>query len=1110
MIGQAWSSRLDAMNVNEPTRQRADRLCRLAVAALAIAGCGPDPATQNDAGAARMGRYEYAEAERLFAQAVDDAPDWLDARVNLAIATLNRQQEGDEQRTLDILADVLADDPDHLRAVYTTAIVRLYLGDAASAAAGFERVAALDPQDAYAAYFLGQSFLQQGNYADAARWFLRSIELDAYLRSAYWAGSQALRRTGRNEDAERLFGDYQRLESNPASRLAGFSYKEMGPKAAVLAAAPAPIAPVDDPEGPLFGAPKTVASYAAATITVADVDGDGRLDLVLTGGNGPTVLEGVGDGYRPSATQPFAGAGAVRSILWGDLDDDGLLDAVMCTPDGPTPWRQHPENAWSPNPDLGAAPCAAGALVDADNDGDLDVLTTGRAGTELYNNNRDGTFKALGADLGFDDGHGRQVLAVDLDNDRDLDIAILNRLPPHAVWQNDRTWRYQPFPGLEDFRETSLEAVTAADTDGDGNRELYGVTSQGDVLRWSFDGVAWSSGEALVRGAQNSDTASLDIADFDGDGDLELVRASNDGIAIIDPSNGAIVFAHTASGLTSARVVNADAKAGPVLVAASTEGTTLLPAGPGRHRFVFVSPQGRSEAEQMRSNASGIGTLVKLRHGGRWTIQDAIDPHSGPGQSLQPMSFGIGRQAMADFVALEWSDGVSQTELDLCAGRVYDIAEVQRQLASCPVLFAWNGSAFEFVSDMLGGAALGYLEAPGKYAPPRPHERFLLGPDALKARDGRYQIKLAEPMEEAAYLDAAALTVYDLPPGWHMVLDERLAVAGAPATGRPIFFRRAASPSRVTDAQGDDVTTLAIDKDQRAPPPGELDHRFIGLLAAEQVLTLEFPMPLPREGAVLIADAWIEYPYSQTSFAAWQAGLRYRPVTLEARANGSWHTVAREFGYPAGMPRTMALPLPDLPNGTDALRLSSNMEIYWDRLRVAFEEPLDANTAVLTPVVARIARSGFARRSTAGQRLPHYDYADRPPYWDAKTPRGFYTAFGEASELVNRLDGALAIIGSGEEVHLEFAALAPPPPDHARVFAIEFHGWAKDMDLYTRDGNTLDPLPASAGLHGAPPVRRDELHDRYNVRFRGGPLGSLSALDAYPRVAGGRVPESAP
>lgn len=1064
------------------------RRLALAAVAAAVAGCGAGPATLNDAGAARMGRYEYAEAERLFAEAVDKAPGWLDARVNLAIATLNRQQEGDEQRTLDILADVLADDPDHLRALYTTAIVRLYLGDAPSAAAGFERVVALDPQDAYAAYFLGQSFLQQGDYAEAARWFLSSMELDAYLRSAYWAGSQALRRVGRNEDAERLFADYQRLESNPASRLAGFSYKEMGPKAAALAATPTPVAPVEEVEGPLFGPPETLSTEPAATMTVADVNGDGTSDLVLIGEKGPTVFEGAVNEYRPSATQPFAAAGSVASVLWGDLDDDGLLDAVMCTPSGPTPWRQHPGNAWHPGANLGSVPCAAGALVDADNDGDLDVLTTGLEGTELYNNNRDGTFTPLAAELGFDNGSGHQVLAVDLDNDRDLDIAIVNREPPHEVWQNDRTWRYQRFPGLEDFRQAPLKAVTAADTDGDGNRELYAVASQGDVMRWRFDGAAWSTAEELLEGTTAADNAALDIADFDGDGDLELVRALGTGIAVIEPSSGAVIFEHAANGLRSARVVNADPQAGPVLVVSSDEEITLLPAGPGRHRFVFLTPQGRSEADQMRSNASGIGTLVKLRHGGRWTIQDAIDPHSGPGQSLQPLSFGLGAHAMADFVALDWSDGVSQTELDLCAGRGYVIAEIQRQLASCPVLFAWNGSAFEFVSDMLGGAALGYLAAPGQYAPPRPNERFLLGPDNLKARDGRYLVKLAEPMEEAAYVDAASLTIYDLPPGWQVVLDERLAVGGAPATGRPIFFRRVATPIRITDAQGDDVTALATAKDHRAPPPGELDHRFIGLLADEQVLTLEFAAPINSEGAVLIADGWIEYPYSQTSFAAWQAGLRYRPVTLEARAGGAWRTVAPEFGYPAGMPRTMALPLPDLPAGTDALRLSSNMEIYWDRLRVGFEEPLDVTTTVLQPLTARIARSGFARRTTGPQRLPHYNYGNRPPYWDAKTPRGSYTVFGEARELVNRLDGALAIIGSGEEVHLEFAAPAPPPPDQERVFAIEFHGWAKDMDLYTLDGHTLTPLPEPAGMDSAQLARRNGLHDRYNVRFRGGPL----------------------
>ena len=413
---------------------------------------------------------------------------------------------------------------------------------------------------------------------------------------------------------------------------------------------------------------------------------------------------------------------------------------------------------------------------------------------------------------------------------------------------------------------------------------------------------------------------------------------------------------------------------------------------------------------------------------------------------------------------------------------------MQRQLASCPVLFAWNGNAFAFVGDVLGGAALGYLEAPGRYAPPRPMERFLLGADQLEPRDGRYLLKLAEPMEEAAYLDFAALTVYDLPPGWQMVLDERLAVGGEPATGRPIFFRHSAIPHRVTDAAGGDVTALATEKDRRAPPPGKLDDRFIGLLAAEQALTLEFADPLATEGATLVADGWIEYPYSQTSFAAWQAGAGYQPATVDARVDGVWHTVAEAFGYPAGMPRTLALPLSGLPPGADALRISSNMEIYWDRLRIVWEEPLaDVATAVLTPTTARVARSGFARRSTGLQRVPHYDYDDRPPYWDAKTPRGSYTAFGDASQLVNERDGALAIIGSGEEVHLEFVA-PPPATDRDRHIAIEFHGWAKDMDLYTRDGHTLGPLPVPEDLDDTLLAKGNLLHQRYNVRFRGGPL----------------------
>ena len=163
------------------------------------------------------------------------------------------------------------------------------------------------------------------------------------------------------------------------------------------------------------------------------------------------------------------------------------------------------------------------------------------------------------------------------------------------------------------------------------------------------------------------------------------------------------------------------------------------------------------------------------------------------------------------------------------------------------------------------------------------------------------------------------------------------------------------------------------------------------------------------------------------------------------------------------------------------------MEIYWDRLRVVREERLDGivNTT-LSPVEVRIARTGFAKRTTGPQRLPHYDYARRSTYWDAKAPAGFYTAFGDAGELVGEVDGALAVISSGEEIHLEFEAPPGPADGHRRLFRIMFHGWAKDMDLYTLNGATVGPLPVPEGADSRMLAKRDRLHARYNVRFREG------------------------
>ena len=80
-------------------------------------------------------------------------------------------------------------------------------------------------------------------------------------------------------------------------------------------------------------------------------------------------------------------------------------------------------------------------------------------------------------------------------------------------------------------------------------------------------------------------------------------------------------------------------------------------------------------------------------------------------------------------------------------------------------------------------------------------------------------------------------------------------------------------------------------------------------------MTLEFEQDLSTlSNAWLVMDGWIEYPYCQTMFAAWQAGAAFRAPSLQARTtDGTWVMVAEQFGYPAGMPRRALFPVPALP-----------------------------------------------------------------------------------------------------------------------------------------------------------------------------------------------------
>ena len=125
-----------------------------------------------------------------------------------------------------------------------------------------------------------------------------------------------------------------------------------------------------------------------------------------------------------------------------------------------------------------------------------------------------------------------------------------------------------------------------------------------------------------------------------------------------------------------------------------------------------------------------------------------------------------------------------------------------------------------------------------------------------------------------------------------MALDERKAILGAAPTGTPLFYREERLPIAAANDAGENVTARLTAADRAAVGPAHVDPNFIGLARPFSV-TVTFDRPIDRGAGrpVLLVDGWVEYPYAQTVFAAWQAGAVYEPPTLEARdvaVAGTW------------------------------------------------------------------------------------------------------------------------------------------------------------------------------------------------------------------------------
>ncbi len=217
---------------------------------------------------------------------------------------------------------------------------------------------------------------------------------------------------------------------------------------------------------------------------------------------------------------------------------------------------------------------------------------------------------------------------------------------------------------------------------------------------------------------------------------------------------------------------------------------------------------------------------------------------------------------------------------------------------------------------------------------------------------------------------------------------------------------------------------------------------------------------------MLCLAGWVEYPYSQTNYAAATAGVALKPPAIERRCDdGTWETIEPHAGYPAGMPRLMTL---DLTGKLSGPRLHpSDQDQYGVLLRSGVYRRAGQRSGGVAPCVesaggaSRLGYRGYTREISPDGMQPlvyDYEYVDPAPLASFK---GKLTRHGDVTPLLAADDDQLCLVGPGDEVQVEFSAsdLPPLPSGWTRSYVVRGIGYCKDADPFTATSDSIEPLP---------------------------------------------------
>ena len=296
-----------------------------------------------------------------------------------------------------------------------------------------------------------------------------------------------------------------------------------------------------------------------------DYDGDGDLDVVVTGsrdGSGGSTFTGLyrNDGGEFNIVSNLSSGVRNGSSSWGDYDGDGDLDLVITGWDGFEPravlYRNDEGTFSEVSAGLTGVYHSTSDWVDYDGDGDLDLFIAGDryAGapelTLLYENDG-GVFTEV--PTGIPGVYYSTSDWGDYDGDGDLDL-VLTGSGGHGLYRNDEGAFTRVSADLATDVNSNAQLGGAGssawgDYDGDGDLDLMitGISGSGAVSKlYRNDGGAFAEVSAGFSGVNHG---TSDWGDYDGDGDLDVLITGDGGHGLYRNDDGA--FTEVTSGLNT-------------------------------------------------------------------------------------------------------------------------------------------------------------------------------------------------------------------------------------------------------------------------------------------------------------------------------------------------------------------------------------------------------------------------------------------------------------------------------------------------------------------------------------------------------------------------------